>query len=93
MVTTSRVLLALLVNSVRRASPTWRAAALVGSTRSSGVPKWTWVNGRPSTTRKMTTGAAAAMGRRMTAVATRRQNGDSGRPNAGPTIPAGPGWH
>ena len=44
----------------RRASPTWRAGALVGSTRSSGVPKWTCRKGRP----RPRAGAARRGGRR-----------------------------
>ena len=67
----------LVAKPLRKLSPTWWLAALVGSTRSSGVLKETLSNGAVISSSTAITGTAARAGRRMTAVASRPQNGAS----------------
>ncbi len=68
----------LVAKSLRRMSPTWWVAVLLGSTRSSGVPNVTCSRGTAITSRTAITGTAATSGRRMTHVASRPQNGALG---------------
>src|SRR3954452_22763366 len=66
----------------RMSSCTWRLLADVGSTRSSGRPNFTWMNGSPSRTSSTTMEPPIASGRRMTARAMRCH----------PPWPTGLGW-
>src|SRR5215207_4686039 len=74
-VTTSIAVVSLLAKPSRIASPTCRLAAVVGRTRSSGVPNSTDNSGNAAATRTATTAPPASHGRRITRAASRPQKG------------------
>ena len=76
MVTSSIGDVLLASNSARTTSPTCRLLALVGSTRSSGVPKSTRSSGEAASTNAAITGSAVSTGWRMTRPDSPPQNRD-----------------
>ena len=80
-----------------RASSPWprRDSAFSGSVETSGVPRWMWRKGSPSTTSTSTTGTSTCQGRAMAAVASRchrseRAPGRAGRRHSDSAFTRGP---